>query len=49
MTEWMRLNRDIRGVGASAAAISGIPQAYLPGKSLMGLGVGGTVVKVPWQ
>ncbi|EEU2310965.1 hemagglutinin [Escherichia coli] len=35
------LNRDIRGVGASAAAMSGIPQAYLPGKSLMGLGVGG--------
>ncbi|HBB2073210.1 TPA: hemagglutinin, partial [Escherichia coli] len=32
------LNRDIRGVGASAAAMSGIPQAYLPGKSLMGLG-----------
>ncbi|HBD8389825.1 TPA: YadA-like family protein [Escherichia coli] len=35
------LNRDIRGVGASAAAMSGIPQAYLPGKSLMGLGIGG--------
>ncbi|MEE7026387.1 YadA-like family protein [Escherichia coli :H15] len=35
------LNKDIRGVGASAAAMSGIPQAYLPGKSLMGLGVGG--------
>ncbi|HGT9981121.1 TPA: YadA-like family protein [Escherichia coli] len=35
------LNRDIRGVGASAAAMSSIPQAYLPGKSLMGLGVGG--------
>lgn len=34
------LNRDIRGVGASAAAMSSIPQAYLPGKSLMGLGVG---------
>ncbi|WP_175609584.1 YadA-like family protein, partial [Escherichia coli] len=30
-----------RGVGASAAAMSGIPQAYLPGKSLMGLGAGG--------
>ncbi|HAV9700046.1 TPA: hemagglutinin [Escherichia coli] len=35
------LNRDIRGVGASAAAMGGIPQAYLPGKSLMGMGVGG--------
>lgn len=35
------LNKDIRGIGASAAAMSGIPQAYMPGKSLMGLGVGG--------
>lgn len=35
------LNKDIRGVGASAAAMSAIPQAYLPGKSLLGLGVGG--------
>lgn len=34
------LNKDIRGIGA-AAAMSGIPQAYMPGKSLMGLGVGG--------
>ena len=35
------MRRDFRGVTASAMAMAGLPQAYLPGKSLLAAGVGG--------
>ncbi|RMH91126.1 hypothetical protein EBB59_08265 [Lysobacter pythonis] len=35
------LRRDFRGATASAMAMAGLPQAYLPGKSMLSAGVGG--------
>lgn len=35
------MRRDFRGATASAMAMAGLPQAYLPGKSMLAAGVGG--------
>ncbi len=35
------MRRDFRGATASAMAMAGIPQAYMPGKSFLGVGMGG--------
>ncbi|HFC8542748.1 TPA: YadA-like family protein [Neisseria weaveri] len=34
------LDKGVRGVGANAAALSSVPQVYLPGKSLVAVGLG---------
>ncbi|MGY0504312.1 YadA-like family protein [Luteimonas sp. e5] len=35
------MRKDFRGATASAMAMAGLPQAYLPGKSMLAAGVGG--------
>ncbi|QLB41118.1 YadA-like family protein [Mannheimia pernigra] len=35
-----KINRSVRGIGASSAASSALPQAYLPGKSMLAVASG---------
>jgi autotransporter adhesin len=40
-TDVWQMQRDFRGATSSAMAMAGLPQAYLPGKSMVAVGFGG--------